>query len=81
MSGKGCCCDNAVAESVLATLKDELEILDRLSRDPEQLLYDLWIWIEGYNNRKRLHSSIGYCTPVSFEQRHAKPAIMNLKVA
>ena len=81
MSGKGCCWDNAVVESFFATLKDELEILDGLIRDPEQLLYDLWIWIEDYYNRKRLHSSIGYCTPVSFEERHAKPAKMKLKVA
>ena len=81
MSGKGCCWDNAVVESFFATLKDELEILDGLIRDPEQLLYDLWIWIEDYYNRKRLHSSIGYCTPVSFEERHAKPAKMELKVA
>ena len=42
------------------------------SRDPEQLLYDLWIWIEGYYNRKRLHSSIGYRAPVAFENLQAE---------
>ena len=72
MSRKGNCWDNAVVESFFATLKDELEILDGLVRDPEQLLYDLWMWIEGYYNRKRLHSSIGYSTPVDFEKRQAE---------
>jgi transposase InsO family protein len=56
----------------LATLKDELEILDGLIREPEQLLCDLWIWIEGYYNRKRRHSAIGYCTPMAFKERHAR---------
>ena len=72
MSRKGNCWDNAVVESFFATLKDELEILDGLIRDPEQLLYDIWMWIEGYYNRKRLHSSIGYSTPIAFEERQAE---------
>ena len=72
MSGKGNCWDNAVVESFFATLKDELEILDGLIRDPEQLLCDLWVWIEGYYNRKRRHSAIGYWTPIDFEERHAQ---------
>ena len=72
MSRKGNCWDNAVVESFFATLKDELEILDGLIRDPEQLLYDLWMWIECYYNRKRLHSSIGYRTPVAFENLQAE---------
>jgi putative transposase len=69
MSRKGNCWDNAVAKSFFATLKDELEILSGPIRDPEQLLYDLWMWIDGYYNRKRLHSSIGYSTPVAFDGR------------
>jgi putative transposase len=72
MSRKGNCWDNAVVESFFATLKDELEILDGLVRDPEQLLYDLWMWIEGYYNRKLLHFSIGYSTPVDFEKRQVE---------
>jgi transposase InsO family protein len=81
MSRKGNCWDNAVVESFFATLKDELEILAGLIRDPEQLLYDLWMWIEGYYNRKRLHSSIGYSTPVSFEDRHAERDKVGVMVA
>ncbi len=81
MSGRGNCWDNAVVESFFATLKDELEILDELNRDPEQLLADLWSWIEGYYNRKRRHSSIGYLTPVAFEERHAERAKVTLMAA
>ena len=81
MSGKGNCWDNAVVESFFATLRDELEILDGLIRDPEQLLCDLWIWIEGYHNRKRRHSAIGYCIPIVFDLRHAQRAELMLMAA
>jgi putative transposase len=81
MSRKGNCWENAVVESFFATLKDELEILAGLIRDPEQLLYDLWMWIEGYYNSKRLHSSIGYSDPVAFEGRQAERDKVALKVA
>jgi putative transposase len=81
MSRKGNCWDNAVVESFFSTLKDELEILAGLIRDPEQLLYDLWMWIEGCYNRKRLHSSIGYSAPVAFEGRQAERDKRALMVA
>ena len=78
MSGKGKCWDNAVVESFCATLKDELEILDGLNRDQDQLLCDLWVWIEGYCNRRRRHSAIGYCTPIAFKEGHAQRAKLML---
>jgi putative transposase len=78
---KGNCWDNAVVESFFATLKDELKILAGLIRHPEQLLYDLWMWIEDYYNRKHLHFSIGYSTPVAFEGRHAERDKVALMVA
>jgi putative transposase len=65
---------NAVVESFFATLKDELEILDGLIRDPEQLLCDLGVWIESYSNKKRRHSGVGYFTPIDFEERHVQHA-------
>jgi transposase InsO family protein len=65
--------DNSIVESFFATLKDELEILDRPIRNPEQLLCDLLEWIEGYFNRKR-HAAIGYYTQIAFEDRHAQRA-------
>ncbi len=79
-SGKGNCWDNAVVNSFFATLKDQLEILDGLIRDPEQLLCDLWVWIEAYYNRKRRHSAIGYLSPIVFEERHAQRTQLMLTV-
>ncbi len=81
MSDKGNCWDNAVVESFFAALKDELEILDGLIRDSEQLMYDLWMWIEGYYNRKRRHLTIGYFTPIDFEERHLQCAKLMFMVA
>jgi putative transposase len=81
MSGKGNCRDNAVVESFFATLKDELEILDGLLQGPEHLLFDLWMWIEGYYIRKRRHSAIDYFTPIDFEERHVQRAKLMLMAA
>lgn len=81
MCGKGNCWENAVVESFCATLKDELESLDGLIRDPDHLLFDLGVWIEGYDNRKRRHSAIGYCTPIAFEELHAQRAKLMLMAA
>ena len=72
MPRKGDCWDNAVVESFFTTLRNELEIPDSLIRNPEQLLYDLWMWTEGCYNRKRLHSSISYSTPLAFEIRQTE---------
>jgi transposase InsO family protein len=73
MSAKGCCWDNAVVESFFSTLKLELDLDD--DRDvlisPQQLQRDLAFWIEGYYNRERRHSTIGYLSPIDYEQRTA----------
>jgi putative transposase len=71
MSAKGCCWDNAVVESFFSTLKLELDLDD--NRDtlisPQQLQRDLAFWIEGYYNRERRHSTIGYLSPIDYEQQ------------
>ena len=50
MSAKGCCWDNAVAESFFSTLKLELALDDNRKEliDPKELQRDLAFWIEGY---------------------------------
>ena len=40
------------------------------TRVPVQSLFD---YIEVFYNNRRRHSSLGYVTPVAFEQRHADP--------
>jgi transposase InsO family protein len=36
---------------------------------PQQLRRELAFWIEGYYNRERRHSTIGYLSPIDYEQR------------
>ncbi len=62
MSRKGDCWDNAPMESFFATLKGELvEQRDYLTRAEARA--DVFQYIEGFYNRRRHHSAIGYLTP------------------
>ena len=71
MSGKGCCWDNAVVESLFSTLKHELNLDGdtESSISPKQLQRDLAFWIDGYYNRERRHSTLSYLSPIDYEQR------------
>jgi transposase InsO family protein len=66
MSGKANCWDNAVAESFFKTLKVERVYRQTYSsRDHARI--DIVNWIEGFYNRYRLHSSIGFQSPLDAE--------------
>jgi len=67
MSRVGNCYDNAVAESFFGTLKTECVT----SQFATQALARTTIfeYIEVWYNRKRLHSTLGYLSPVEFEQQ------------
>lgn len=69
MSGAGNCYDNAVAESFFSSLKNE-ETLHHRYQTRQQARSALYEYIEVFYNRKRLHSTIGYMTPVEFERQH-----------
>src|SRR5690242_18607100 len=70
MSRKGNCWDNAPMESFFGTLKTELVHHGEYpNRDAARR--DLFAYVEGYYNRQRRHSAIGYITP---EQAEAKAA-------
>ena len=66
MSGKGNCYDNAQAESFFSRFKTEL-IEGGAFEDLEQARTEIFSYIEGYYNRVRLHSSLGYKSPLEFE--------------
>jgi len=66
MSGKGNCYDNAQAESFFSRFKAEL-IEGGVFEDLEQARIEIFSYIEGYYNRVRLHSSLGYKSPIEFE--------------
>jgi putative transposase len=66
MSGKGDCWDNAMMESFWATLKTEL-VHQTHYATRDQARAAIFEYIEVFYNRKRLHSSLGYVSPESFE--------------
>lgn len=66
MSRKGDCWDNAVAESFFSTLKTE-RVHHRLYHSRAEARRDIFEYIEVFYNRVRLHSTLGYLSPVQFE--------------
>ena len=72
MSAKGCCWGNAVVESFFSTLKHELDLDDHTEVlwSSQQLQSRLAFWIDGYYNRERRHSTIGYLSPIDYEQQY-----------
>ena len=69
MSRVANCWDNAVAESFFATLKGDL-----VDRQPwptraaaRSAIFD---YLEGFYNRRRRHSTLGYVSPVAYEAAH-----------
>lgn len=68
MSGKGDCWDNAVAESFFHTLKEESKLAHTLPKDLEDARTMVYRYIEMYYNSVRLHSTLGYMSPLQFEE-------------
>jgi putative transposase len=66
MSKAGDCYDNAVMESFFKTLKCEL-VYQQEYQTREQARRSIFEYIEVFYNRKRLHSSLEYQSPVQFE--------------
>ena len=66
MSRRANCSDNAAMESFFKTLKVE-RIHPRRYDTRALAKLDIVDWIAGFYNRRRMHSSIGYKTPVDAE--------------
>lgn len=66
MSSKGNCYDNAPTESFFSTLKREL-IYRESFKTREEANQSIFEYIEVFYNRQRRHSSLGYLSPVQFE--------------
>lgn len=67
MSRKGNCYDNAFVESFFHSLKNELE--EKSFKTKDEARKAIFEYIEAWYNTKRLHSSLGYMSPVEFEQQ------------
>ena len=72
MSRKSNCYDNAAMESFWATLKTECfdNFRDGIPATRGEAKQKLFSYIEVFYNRQRLHSSLGYQAPVTFEQNY-----------
>lgn len=68
MSRKGDCWDNAVVESFFASFKCELDLEDPIGSRAETRAI-IFEWIEVWYNRERRHSSLGFLSPLVFEER------------
>jgi putative transposase len=66
MGSKGCAYDNAVAESLFATLKKEL-VHRRSWPTRRELISEVFEFVEGFYNTTRRHSTLGYLSPTQFE--------------
>ena len=77
MSRTGNCWDNAPLESFFSTLKMEL-VHERQYETRQRARAEIFEFIEVYYNRERLHSSLGYLSPVDYE---AKITAQNLPIA
>jgi len=63
MSRKGNCYDNAFAESFFGTMKNELEF--NYFKNLDEAKKEIFKYINWYN-RQRMHSSLGYLSPVEY---------------
>jgi putative transposase len=70
MSRKACCYDNAPMESFFHTLKTEL-VYHTHYATRAQATRDIFAYIEGFYNRTRRHSAIGYISPIEMELKAA----------
>jgi putative transposase len=76
MSRKGNCWDNAPVERFFSSLKREWTG-DRWYRTRQEAIADVREYVAVYYNSRRLHSTLGYTTPMNYEKRLNK-SVRNL---
>jgi putative transposase len=70
MSRRGNCYDNAAMEAFWSTLKREA-MAPSATWSKDRVRRELFEYIEGHYNQSRLHSSLGYQSPVDFENQNS----------
>lgn len=71
MCGKANCYDNAAMESFHSSLKKELIYPSKIE-DKKTTQLKVFDYIEGFYNKNRIHSSLGYISPEKFESNYQK---------
>jgi putative transposase len=71
MSAKGCCYDNACAESFFSSLKKDI-IYGRKFKTRAEAKLAIVEYIELFYNSKRLHSTLGYVSPKELKKEYYK---------
>jgi putative transposase len=74
MNGVATWYDNAPMESFFGTLKSE-HVYQYIYQTRDEARPDLFYYIEGFYNRRRLHSSLGYLSPEAHEQLYHKQTV------
>jgi len=69
MSRRGNCWDNACVESFFRLLKVE-ELNDYCFNNVEEVRFKVFGYIEYFYNRQRIHSRLGYMSPLEFEKNY-----------
>lgn len=70
MSRTGNCWDNAAMESFFSSMKTE-RVSRKIYRTRNEAKADVFDYIERFYNPKRRHSTIGYVSPIAFEEKMA----------
>ncbi len=73
MGSVGDAYDNALCESFFATLECELLARRRFCSQAEARMA-VFSYVEGFYNPVRLHSALGYRSPITYEQEHRQAA-------
>lgn len=73
LSHKGCPYDNAVAEAAFKVIKTEF-VWNETFKDLAELKIKLWDYVNWYNHH-RLHSSLGYQTPIKYRENVLKEIV------
>ena len=66
MSRKGNCWDNAPVERFFSSLKREWTA-DCCYRTRQEAIADVWEYLAVYYNSRRLRSTLGYTTPMDYQ--------------
>ena len=73
LSHKGCPYDNAVAEATFKIIKTEF-VWNETFADLKALKLKLWDYVNWYNHH-RIHSALGYQTPVQYRENNLKKVV------